>query len=138
MTNISNDHKPLVTILRKPLNQATQHIQALMMKLYRYDVTFQYVQGTQLFIADTLSRAFLPDPGDEVCVLAINSLADIADKTKNKVRDATVNDCGQQRWPETKNDIPEEAKLYFDVRDTLSQQDGIILKGEWILIPLVL
>ena len=68
--HIQNDHKPLATILKKLLSQASCSIQALMMRLHRYDVTFQYVQGSQLFIADTLSRAFLPDPcscdGDEL------------------------------------------------------------------------
>jgi transposase InsO family protein len=117
-----------------------------MMRLHRYDVTFQYVQGTQLFIADTLSRAYLPDPGDDVCVLAMHALADVADKTRDKVREATEKDCGLQTllqiidegWPEKKSDVPESVRMYFDVRDTLSQQEGIILKGERILIPLSL
>ena len=52
--HIQNDHKPLATILKKPLSQASRRIQALMMRLHRYDVTFQYAQGSQLFIADTL------------------------------------------------------------------------------------
>ena len=56
--HIQNDHKPLATILKKPLSQASRRIQALMMRLHRYDVTFQYVQGSQLFTADTLSRTF--------------------------------------------------------------------------------
>ena len=42
---VQNDHKPLATILRKPLSQASRRIQALMMRLHRYDATFQYVQA---------------------------------------------------------------------------------------------
>ena len=84
--HIQNDHKPLATILNKPLSQASRRIQALMMRLHRYEVTFQYVQGSQLFIADTLSRAFLPDPGIDVRVMAINSLLDIPDKTRQHRR----------------------------------------------------
>ena len=140
---VQNDHKPLAAILKKPLSQASRRIQALMMRLHRYDVTFQYVQGTQLFIADTLSRAYLPDPGDDICVLEIHALADVADKTRDEVRDATEKDRGLQTllrvidegWPEKKCDVPENIRMYFDVRDTLSQHEGIILKGDRILIP---
>lgn len=144
--NVQNDHKPLATILKKPLSQASRRIQALMMRLYRYDVKFQYVQGTELYIADTLSRAHLPDPGDDVHVLAIHSLMGIADKTVEEVREATDADPDLQTllkqiregWPENKYDVPEGIRSYFDIRDTLSEQDGIILKGERIFVPMVL
>ena len=112
-----------------------------MMRLHRYEVTFQYVQGSQLFIADTLSRAFLPDPGIDVRVKAMNSLLDVSDKT-TQVREATQKDLVLQfldeGWPARKSDVPEPIRLYFDIRDTLSHQDGIILKGERILIPFTL
>ena len=141
--HIQNDHKPLATILNKPLSQASRRIQALMMRLHRYDVTFQYVQGSQLFIVDTLSRAFLPDPGIDVRVMAMNSLLDVPDKTTQEVHEATQKDpilrtllqFTDEGWPARKSDVPEPIRLYFDIRDTLSHQDGIILKGERILIP---
>ena len=140
--HIQNDHKPLATILKKPLSQASRRIQALLMRLHRYDVIFQYVQSSQLFIAYTLSRAFLPDPGIDVRVMAMNSLLDILDKTTQEVREATQKDLVLQfldeGWPARKSDVPEPIRLYFDIRDTLSHQDGIILKGERILIPFTL
>ena len=157
--HIQNDHKPLATILKKPLSQASRRIQALMMWLHRYDVTFQYVQSSQLFIAYTLNRAFLPGHGIDVRVMAMNSLLDIPDKTTQEVREATKKDKTTQEvreatkkdpvlqtllqftdegWPARKSDVPEPIRLYFDIRDTLSHQDGIILKGEGILIPLTL
>ena len=37
---VQNDHKPLATILRKPLSHASRRIQALMMRLHMYDATF--------------------------------------------------------------------------------------------------
>ena len=56
---IQNDHKPIGTILKKPLSQAPRRLQALILRLHRYDVEFEYVEGTKLVIADTLSRAHL-------------------------------------------------------------------------------
>ncbi|KAK7107438.1 hypothetical protein V1264_015748 [Littorina saxatilis] len=140
---VQNDHKPLAAILRKPLSQASRRIQALMMRLHRYDIAFNYVPGSQLFIADTLSRAYLPDPGTDVRVFAINSLMDMPDRTREEVREATQNDPDLQTllhvirngWPERKEDVPEPIRLYFDIRDTLGEQHGILLKGERVLIP---
>lgn len=143
---VQNDHKPLAAILRKPLSQASRRIQALMMRLHRYDVVFNYVPGSQLFIADTLSRAYLPDDGGDVRVFAVNALLDVPDKTREEVREATKSDPDLQTllhiirsgWPERKEDVPESVRMYFDVRDTLGEQHGIILKGERILVPVAL
>ena len=54
---IQNDHKPIGTILKKPLSQAPRRLQALILRLHRYDVEFEYVEGRKLVIAETLSRA---------------------------------------------------------------------------------
>jgi len=56
---IQNDHKPLENILRKPLSQAPKRLQDILMKLFRYDFDFQFMKGTELVIADTLSRALI-------------------------------------------------------------------------------
>ncbi len=104
-----------------------------MMRFHRYDVTFQYAQVSQLFIADTMCRAFLPDPGIDVRVMAMNSLLDVPDKTTQEVREATQKDLVLQfldeGWPARKSDVPEPIRLYFDIRDTQSRQDGTILKN---------
>ena len=116
------------------------------MRLHRHDAIFQYVQGSQLFIADTLSRAYLPDPRDDVRVMARNSLLDIPDRMRQEVREATEKDPALQTllqvieegWPARKSDVPEPIRWYFDICDTLGHQDGIILKGERIMIPVTL
>ena len=55
---IHNDHRPLETILKKPLSQAPKRLQALAMRINRYDIEFSYVPGSALVIADTLNRAY--------------------------------------------------------------------------------
>ncbi|GFR57716.1 retrovirus-related Pol polyprotein from transposon 297 [Elysia marginata] len=54
---VQNDHKPLENIMKKPLSQTPRRLQNLLMRLHRYDCEFQYLQGPNLLIADTLSRA---------------------------------------------------------------------------------
>ena len=38
-------------------------------------------------------------------------------------------------WPETRAEAPASTLPYWDVRDQLSEIDGIILKGERVLVP---
>ena len=57
---IQTDHKPLVTIVKKPLHAAPERLQRMLLQLQRYDLQFVYKKGKELFLADTLSRAY-PD-----------------------------------------------------------------------------
>jgi transposase InsO family protein len=76
----------------------------------------------------------------------MNSLLDLPDKMRDEVQEATATDPAMQTlsnlirngWPEKKNEVPNEVRPYFDIRDTLGYQNGIILKGERIVIPLSL
>ena len=140
---IENDHKPLVAILKKPLSQAPKRLQTLILRVHGIDVDFHYMERSKLFIADTLSRAYLDVPDTHVRVMKANALKGQSDERINEVREATVEDKSMQKllriirdgWPDNKNEVPSELKPYFDVRDSLSHQDGVILKGERIVIP---
>ena len=54
---VQNDHKPLEQIIKKPLSQVPRRLQNLLMRLHRYNIKFEYVEGAKLYVADTLSRA---------------------------------------------------------------------------------
>ena len=41
---VQNDHRPLAAILNRPLSQAPRRLQALLMRVYRYDVEFQHAK----------------------------------------------------------------------------------------------
>ena len=41
-------------------------------------------------------------------------------------------------WPDRREDVPHQSTPYFDVRDTLSHEDGVVLKGERVVIPMSL
>ena len=57
---VYSDHKPLESILKKPLASAPRRLQGMVMRLQRYDVTVSYERGQNMFLADLLSRAYLP------------------------------------------------------------------------------
>ena len=53
------DHKPLEMIAKKPLAAAPKRLQCLMSRLLQYDVEIKYKRGPELYLSDTLSRAYL-------------------------------------------------------------------------------
>ncbi len=59
---VETDHKPLEVILRKPLFAAPKRLQRMMMQLQKYNLKVVYKRGTEMYIADTLSRAYLSAP----------------------------------------------------------------------------
>ena len=60
-TIIHSDHKPLEMIVRKPLHKAPKRLQGMMLRLIQYDIEVVYKKGKEMYIADTLSRACLPE-----------------------------------------------------------------------------
>ena len=67
----------------------------------------------------------------------------IPDRRLTEIREHTAMDPEMQQlmkvildgWPSNKSQLAECVKSYFSIRDTLSCQDGIILKAERIVIP---
>ena len=54
---IHTDHKPLETIMKKPLADTPPRIHRLLLRLQKYQLHVKYISGRDLIIADTLSRA---------------------------------------------------------------------------------
>ena len=58
-TNVESDHKPLEAILDKPLSAAPRRLQGMMLRIQDYDITVKYKKGKEMYVADTLSRAYV-------------------------------------------------------------------------------
>ena len=61
---LETDHKPLVPLSKKDLNDMTPRIQRLMLKLQRHNYNLSWTPGKNLYLADTLSRADLGKDGE--------------------------------------------------------------------------
>ena len=57
---VQSHHKPLDTIFSKPLHTAPKRFQRMLLRLQRYDYYVSYQRGTEMHIADMLSRVFVP------------------------------------------------------------------------------
>jgi transposase InsO family protein len=145
---IENDHKPLASILRKPLSLAPKRLQDIMMRYNRYDVNFVFTKGSKLYLADTLSRAHRDcsegSQDERARIMNINTFDEIPDAQLEEIRHATALDSTMREvirlvmegWPEEKRSVSPCVLPYFDIRDCLTVVDNILLKGEAIVIPL--
>jgi len=59
--HIETDHQPLVSIVTKPLNNAPSRLQRMLLRLQKYSLKITYKKGSEMYLADTLSRAHLPE-----------------------------------------------------------------------------
>ena len=58
--NIQTDHNPLVTIVKKELYKASPRLQRLLLRSLKYNINrITYVPGKYLYLADTLSKAYI-------------------------------------------------------------------------------
>ena len=62
---VKSDHKPLEVIHQKPLSVAPRSLQKMMMRLHHYDVSIIYKKGSEMLVANTLSRHHLESCNDE-------------------------------------------------------------------------
>lgn len=139
---IETDHKPIEAIYKKPLYMAPKRLQRMLLKLQKYDLDIVFKPGKELFIADTLSRAFLKNNEDEKMTkfYEINLLEDIpvADVRIQEFKNETENDKILKKIKEYilngwKND--NDVKPYLNFKDEISLQDGILFKGDRIIVP---
>ena len=57
---VQTDHKPLESIVQKPLDKAPKRLQSMLIRALAYNLTAEYNKGKIMYIADALSRACLP------------------------------------------------------------------------------
>ncbi|KAK3745481.1 hypothetical protein QZH41_007545 [Actinostola sp. cb2023] len=147
---VQSDHKPLEAILKKPLACAPRRLQGMMMRLQKYEIEVCYERGKNMHLADTLSRAFLPTTdhpsGAEFENINMTSYLPISSDRLKEIRTATggdevlqmLKDVILQGWPLERKDLPTQITQFFSIRDELVVQDGVIFKGQRVVIPHVL
>ena len=137
-----SDHKPLEMIAMKNLANAPPHLQRMLLVLQRYDVTIKYQPGKEMQLANALSHC----PARASQEIKLDMLVDYIAFTKpwiEKLKDSTQRDpilvmmyqLTQQGWPHQRKHVPCLARRYWDFRDELSIDDGMLLKGPRLIIP---
>ena len=143
---VESDHKPLEAIMKKPIHRAPPRIQRMLLKVQPYTFKLIYKKGTSIGLADCLSR--LPEEAnskaqcldDELMICWTDTL--VADKHEEYVQ-ATLQDTTaialiktiKEGWPNSKWQLPDHIKRFWNHRDELSTHNGIIMCCERIYIP---
>lgn len=147
---IQSNHKPLESILQKPLACAPRRLQGMMLRLQNYDYEVQYEHGENLHLAGTLSRAYLlttaHPTGAEFEHINTTAFLPVSTSRLQEIQQATESDkalrilkniilCG---WPEHRSQVPSQITPHFSMRDELIIQDGVIFRGQRIVVPVSL
>ena len=139
---IYTDHKPLVSIVYKPLSKASKRIQSMLLKIQDCAFKLVYKQGTTIPVADALSRAPV-EKYQEINLMSNASGTSIKIERFEEIRQSTEKDptcCTLKKviaegWPHDKHSLPIELTPYWTYRDELTIENGIIYRGERIVIP---
>ena len=143
--HVITDHKPLVSIVGKLLSKAPKRLQSMLLRAQAYNYTMSYRPGAQIPVADALSRTPTTIQPPDTEFENVNSLALSPFKPYrlSEIKQATAADYTLTQpmdtiikgWPNEKSKVPLCITPYFDYRDELTVQDGIILRGERVVIP---
>ena len=109
----------------------------------------EFKPGKELTVADTLSRTFIPakkqdeETEAEFQVHLIMSSLPMSEIQLKRFQQEASNDETLQRlqavvqagWPNNKGDLTEDIKPYFGIRDEITEMNGILMKGERVIVP---
>ncbi|RXN22487.1 Transposon Ty3-I Gag-Pol poly [Labeo rohita] len=143
------DHKPLVTMINgMDLDKVHLRCQRLLIRLIKFNPVAEYMPGKNLVVADALSRH--PKPGiDETGLEAdIQAHINTVEETEKKpvferIKAETAKDHTPQLvkgyvergWPAYVKDVAKPAREFYAERGCLSQLNGVVRRGNQIVIP---
>ena len=155
---VETDHKPLEsTKLSSPKRLP-------LLRLQNYDLEVVYKRGVEMYMADTLSRAYLKNKtaqkhdvqdvmninrsrtGQEAEEIDMVSYLPLRDTTIQEIQKHTETDPDLQAlatiikdgWPESKDKVKPQLQCNCPSREELTIQNGVIFKGERLVIPAAL
>ena len=116
---------------------------------YAVPVEIKYRRGPEMYLADTLSRAYLlqtPTLGksdEEVEGIHSVNFLPVSEPQIQEIRQETANDPVLQSLkaviltggPSERESLPSALHPYFSIRNELAAQDGVIFKGPKCVIP---
>ena len=141
---------PLVSIWCKTIATASPRLQCLLLRLAQYDLDIVYLNGKKNVIADTLSRVS-PKREEEhnsqelevIPVHYITSTVPADSDRPQEYKDATQNDRVvsllmhevYHGWAKVHSDFHPLLLDYWNFRDDMGLEGGLLFKGHRLIIP---
>lgn len=150
---LETDHKPLIPLLgSKSLSELPPRIQRFRMRLMRFSYDITHVPGKELYTPDTLSRSPIQErkPADEnylsdsTCFVeyvienlpaTVKRLDQIRTELKSDPVCSKLMTLAMGGWPTDKAQLDELVKPYWGLRGEITMADGLLLKGDRLVIP---
>ncbi len=139
---VESDHQPLANIQHKSMGDTPSRLQRLMTKLQPYDYEIVYKPGREMVIADMLSR-LNPQPGPEIDLEQTIYAVSFSSEKAIQLQDETNKDpefhalkfVVLNGWPDSAKQLPRIIRHFWSCKDELVIDDGILLKGDRVMIP---
>ena len=139
---VESDHKPLENIFLKNVAQAPPRLQRMLLRIQPYDMTIKYRPGKELALADAMSR-INPRKGAMIKMEQTIHSVRWSDRRMEEIQQATEGDPELvtlkqlviNGWPSRSEDVPKIARPYWSMKDILAVEDGVLMKGQKIIIP---
>ena len=150
--HIQTDHKPLVPLFTyKGLDELPVRVQRFRLRLMRFNFTVSHVPGKDLVVADTLSRAPVSsgvtddEEFQQEVEAYINLIVQQLPASEHRLKEImarqqeddtckTLIKYCHDNWPH-RSHIASCAKPYLSVAAELSVCNGLLLRGDRIVIP---
>jgi hypothetical protein len=150
---IETDPKPLISILgEKDLSQLPLRVQRLRLRLMRYGYTIFHTPGSQMYLADSLSRpcvgAVCEESALQCAITEIYVESVVRDNLGDGPREAELrgaldhDDVARQclqfmlaGWPTRKGRLTGELSRLYGCRDRLTEYEGLIMLDYRLYVP---
>ena len=153
---VHSDHKPLEAIFKKSVSQTTPRLQRMLLSLLKYDFEVKYKPGKEMFLADTLSRAYVQssqskadvDLAEDIDVtvhtllhdsaLSPNTLVDLKAATDSDVTLSQLRELVRSGCPKDVTKLPPNLRRYLSIIADVHEVDGVLLHEGQVIIPTAL
>ena len=145
---LETDQKPLASIYKKHLIDISPRIQRLVFRSLPYDFNVEWIPGKHIPMADALSRVspLREENGIQLPIIRINYITGtipMPSEQMERIKISSANDPTLKDllkyiadgWPTEKKSLPKQLQLFWNYRDELSVENGLLLKSTRILIP---
>ena len=145
---LQTDQKPRVTIFKKHLCDVSPRIQRIAICSWQYDFNTVWIKGKLNVIADAFSRVspqdIEPNIKQESPIFTVTTLTNFQEGEEKMAlmeetaKDPELSDLHKlisEGWPPKKSNVPDNLEDYWNHRDELTVENGILLKSHKFIVP---
>ncbi|KAG8181062.1 hypothetical protein JTE90_014775 [Oedothorax gibbosus] len=144
---VETDHKPLLGLLKKPIEKLSPRLQRMALELFKYSFDIVHVPGKRLYVADALSRApgsdVLNTPFLEAGAATVHAVLTSSKEKTEQLQQATEEDPElsmvktylKEGWPSSIQHLTPEVRPYWNIKSEIHHYEGLLFLGRRTIIP---